>query len=348
MANKMKAVILREHGGLEVLQSEEIDLPEPGPGQVRVAIKAVALNHLDLWVRKGNPAFHLEYPHRLGAEMSGTIDKFGPECEKSNFQKGDPCVICPGLSCGLCPACLGGRDNLCPNYRLMGENAQGGYAEYTVIPISNLAPYPTGLSFPEAAASILTFMTSWQMLVSKAAIEPGQQILIHGAGSGVGVAAIQIAKLFRCDIIATAGSDEKLSKAKDLGAHHTINYREQDFVKEVKAITNKKGVDIVFEHIGGETFSKSVKVTRNGGRIVTCGATSGFKPEIDLRHIFFRQIEVLGSTMSSKGDFLTVLRHIARGEMKPIIHKVLPLEEAKEAHRILENREAFGKVVLTP
>ena len=344
----MKAVVLREHGGGEVLSYEEIDKPEPATGDVRVRVKAVALNHLDLWVRRGGPAFHLEYPHRLGAEISGIIDALGPGVEQKGLKVGDRCVVNPGLSCGVCKACLSGRDNLCRHYRLLGENTQGGYGEYAVVPYQNIAPYPGELSFPEAAASLLTFMTAWQMLVTKARIEPGQLILVHGAGSGVGVAAIQIAQLFRCTVIATAGTDEKLTKAKALGAAHTINYKSQDFVKEVRALTNKAGVDVVFEHVGGETFQKSIKVTRNGGRIVTCGATSGFTPEIDLRHIFFRQVEILGSTMSSKGDLLRCLEHISRGELKPIIHQVLPLEQAAKAHGILERREAFGKVVLEP
>lgn len=343
---KMDAVVLREHGGPEVLSYESIDAPEAGPGQVRVAVKAVAMNHIDLWVRRGSPAFHLEYPHRLGADIAGVVDAVGAGV--TGIAPGDKVVINPGVSCGHCKACLAGDDNLCREYKILGENAQGGYGQLIVVPAQNIAPFPGDLSFEEAAAGLLTFMTSWQMLVRKARIRPGQLILVHGAGSGVGVAALQIARLFNCRIIATAGSDDKLERSVELGAEHTINYRTSDFVAEVKKLTDKVGVDVVFEHVGGETFANSIKITRNGGRIVTCGATAGFKPAIDLRHVFFRQIEILGSTMGSKADMLEVLEHIAAGRMKPIVHEVLPLRDAAKGHAILEGREAFGKVVLTP
>lgn len=341
----MKAIVLREHGGPEVLHPEELPTPEPGPGDVRVRIRAVALNHLDLWVRRGGPAFHLEYPHRLGADISGTVDAVGPGVA---IEVGAKCVVQPGLSCGRCAACLGGHDNLCRHYKLLGENTQGGYCEYIVVPAQNIAPYPERLDFPHAASGILTFMTAWQMIVHKARVAPGETVLVHGAGSGIGVAAIQIAKLFGARVIATAGSDHKLTHAKELGAEVAINYKTQDFAAECRAQTQKRGVDCVIEHVGGEVFEKSIKAVRNGGRIVTCGATAGFHPQIDLRHIFFRQIEVLGSTMGSKADLLAVLGHIAAGRLEPIVYEVLPLARAADAHRILEDRAAFGKVVLEP
>jgi NADPH:quinone reductase-like Zn-dependent oxidoreductase len=344
----MEAVVLREHGGPEVLQRETIERPEPGPGQVRVAIKAVALNHLDIWVRRGGPAFHLEYPHRLGSDVAGVIDAFGPGAAPSGLAVGDRVVLNPGLSCSRCRACLSGADNLCPEYRILGENAQGGYAEYLVVPVQNLAPYPGGLSYEEAASVLLPFLTAWQMLVRKAQVRPGEVVLVHGAGSGVGVAAVQICKLLGARVIATAGSEDKRSQARALGADHTIDYLNGDFVAEVRGLTLKRGVDVVFEHVGGETFARSIKVTRNGGRIVTCGATSGFTPAIDLRHVFFRQIQILGSTMGSKGDLFEVLEHVAGGRLRPVIHTVMPLADAAGAHRLLEARQAFGKVVLTP
>lgn len=346
MSDMMNAVVLREHGGPEVLSYEAIAKPEPGPREVRVAVRAVAMNHLDLWVRRGNPAFHLEYPHRLGSEIAGVVDALGPGVD--DLEIGEPVVINPGLSCGVCRACLSGRDNLCPRYRILGENAQGGYAEFAAVPRQNIAPYPGELSFSDAAAALLTFQTAWQMLVHKARVEPGQIVLVHGAASGVGVAGIQVARLFGARVIATAGSDEKLALAKQLGAEAGINYREQDFVREVKALTERRGVDVVFEHVGGEIMTGSVKATRNGGRIVTCGATAGFKPEIDLRHVFFRQIEILGSTMGSKGDLLAVIEHVRAGALRPIVHEILPLKEAAAGHRLLEERKAAGKVVLTP
>lgn len=344
----MEAMVLREHGGPEVLQRASIERPDPGPGQVRIAVKAVALNHLDIWVRRGGPAFHLEYPHRLGSDIAGVIDAFGPGTAAGAFAAGDRVVVNPGLSCSRCQACLSGADNLCPEYRILGENAQGGYAEYLVIPVQNLAPYPGELSYEEAASVLLPFLTAWQMLVRKAQVRPGEIVLVHGAGSGVGVAAIQICKLLGATVIATASSEDKLARARALGADHTIDYVAHDFAAEVRGLTSKRGVDVVFEHVGGETFTRSIKATRNGGRIVTCGATSGFTPAIDLRHVFFRQIQILGSTMGSKGDLFEILKHVAAGRLRPVLHAVMPLAEAAAAHRLLEARQSFGKVVLTP
>lgn len=344
----MEAVVLREHGGPEVLKHERIDVPEPGPGQVRVAVKAVALNHLDIWVRRGGPAFHLEYPHRLGSDVAGVIDAFGPGTTHGCVGVGDRVVINPGLSCGRCQSCLSGADNLCAEYRILGENTQGGYAGFVVVPTQNLAPYPAALAFEEAASVILPYLTAWQMLVRKAQVRAGEVVLVHGAGSGVGVAAVQICKLLGARVIATAGSADKLARARELGADAAIDYQQSDFVAEVRGLTDKRGVDVVFEHVGGETFARSIKATRNGGRIVTCGATSGFTPAIDLRHVFFRQIQILGSTMGSKGDLFEVLKHVAAGRLRPVVHAVMPLAEAASAHRLLEARQAFGKVVLTP
>jgi NADPH:quinone reductase-like Zn-dependent oxidoreductase len=343
----MNAVVLRGHGGPEVLQLEKLPVPSPGPGEVRVRIRAVAINHLDIWVRKGGPAFKLQFPHRLGADIAGTIDAVGPGVD-GDVVIGANTVVQPGLSCMRGAACLGGHDNLCRHYKILGENTQGGYAEYIVVPRVNLAPYPAPLSYPEAASSILPFLTAWQMVVHKAQVRPGQTVLVHGAGSGVGVAAIQIVKLFGGTVITTASSDAKLERAAALGADHGINYATADFVARVRELTGKRGVDAVIEHVGGETFANSIKATATGGRIVTCGATAGFTPAIDLRHIFFRQVAVLGSTMGSKADLLAVLEHVAAGRLRPVVHAVLPLARAADAHRLLEDRAAFGKVVLEP
>jgi NADPH:quinone reductase-like Zn-dependent oxidoreductase len=341
----MTAMVLREHGGPEVLRLEQLPIPEPGPGEVRVRIKAAALNHLDIWVRKGGPAFHLEYPHRLGSDIAGVIDAVGPGAAGA---VGTKVIVQPGLSCMRCAACLGGHDNLCRYYKILGENTQGGYAEYIVVPQVNIAPYPERLSFAQAAASILTNLTAWQMVVHKARVQPGDTVLVQGAGSGIGVAAIQIAKLYGARVIATASTDDKLERARALGADHTIDYTKQDFVAECKKLTEKRGVDAVIEHVGGDVFAASIRAVKAGGRIVTCGATAGFHPAIDLRHIFFRQVEVLGSTMGSKSDLLAVLSHVAAGRINPVVHEVLPLARAADAHRLLEERRAFGKVVLEP
>jgi len=342
---RMKASVLREHGGPDVLRIEDLPTPEPGPGEVRVRVRAVALNHLDIWVRRGGPAFHLEYPHRLGSDIAGIVDAIGAGV---TVTAGTKVVVQPGLSCGKCGACFGGHDNLCRYYKILGENTQGGYAEYIVVPEVNVAPYPERLDFPHAAASILPFLTAWQMVVHKARVAPGDVVLVQGAGSGIGVAAIQIAKLYGGRVIATAGTDAKLERAKALGADEVINYTTADFAAVARTLTGKRGVDAVIEHVGGDTFVGSIKAVRNGGRVVTCGATAGYHPAIDLRHIFFRQIEVLGSTMGSKADLLAVLAHVATGRLSPVVDRVLPLAQAADAHRVLEQRAAFGRVVLEP
>jgi len=342
---EMQAMVLREHGGPDVLRLEQLPVPEPGPGEVRVRVHAVAINHLDIWVRRGGPAFHLEYPHRLGSDIAGTVDAVGPGARAI---VGAKVVVQPGLSCMRCAACLGGHDNLCRYYRILGENTQGGYAQFLVVPEVNLAPYPERLGFADAAASILPFLTAWQMVVHKARVAPGDTVLVQGAGSGIGVAAIQIAKLFGARVIATASTAAKLARAKELGADELIDYTTTDFAAQCRALTGKRGVDAVIEHVGGDVFAASIKAVRNGGRIVTCGATAGFHPAIDLRHIFFRQVEVLGSTMGSKADLLTVMGHVAAGKLSPVVHRVLPLAQAADAHRILEERAAFGRVVLEP
>ena len=342
---KMAAMVLREHGGPDVLHLEQLDVPEPGPGEVRVQIRAVALNHLDIWVRRGGPAFKLEYPHRLGSDIVGTVDAIGPG---TTAVPGTKVVVQPGLSCGKCAQCLGGHDNLCRFYKILGEHAQGGYAEYIVVPEGNLAPYPERLEWAHAAAAILPFLTAWQMIVHKARVVPGDTVLVHGAGSGIGVAAIQIAKLHGARVITTASTEHKLERARELGADVAIDYVKQDFVAECRTLTEKRGVDAVIEHVGGDVFAGSIRAVKAGGRIVTCGATAGFHPAIDLRHIFFRQIEVLGSTMGSKADLLAVLAHVAAGRLSPVVHTVLPLVDAAIGHQLLEDRKAFGKVVLLP
>jgi NADPH:quinone reductase-like Zn-dependent oxidoreductase len=341
---KTEAIVLREHGGPEVLARETIDLPEPGPREVRVRVRAVALNHLDLWVRRGMPNLRLEYPHRLGSDVVGEVDALGPGAR--GVAVGDKVVVSPGVSCGVCERCLSGEDQRCPKYAILGEHTQGGYGRHLVVPDANLVPYPGDLPFSQVAAVPLVFLTAWQMLVDKARVQPGETVLVHAAGSGVSSAAIQIAKLWGARVIATTGSDAKAQRARALGVDEVINYASQDFVAEVKKLTGKRGADVVIEHVGGEVLSKSVVAAAAGGRIVTCGATAGFLPSIDLRHVFFRQIAILGSTMGSKGSLFRILEHVKAGKLKPIVDRVLPLWEAREAHRALEAREAFGKIVL--
>jgi NADPH:quinone reductase-like Zn-dependent oxidoreductase len=343
---RTEGVVPRSHGGPEVLVRETIDLPDPGPREVRIRVRAVALNHLDLWVRRGLPNLAVEFPHRLGADVVGEIDALGPGARTGNLNVGDRVVVNPGLSCGVCERCLSGQDHFCRKYAILGEHTQGGYARHMVVPDANLLPFPGDLPFSHVAAVPLVFLTAWQMVVEKGRVGPGTTVLVQAAGSGVSSAAIQIAKLHGARVFATAGSDAKAERARALGADEAINYKTQDFVDEVKRLTGKRGVDVVIEHVGGDVMTRSVLATTSGGRIVTCGATAGFAPKIDLRHVFFRQIEILGSTMGPKGSLFAILDHVKAGRLRPVVDRVLPLWEAAEAHRALEARDAFGKIVL--
>lgn len=342
----MRAVVIREHGGLEQLLFEDRQLPEPGPMEVRVRIRAAALNHLDTWVRRGVPGHRFPLPLVPGCDGSGTIDALGPGVR--GLETGQDVVLAPGFGCGRCEACSDGDDPLCREYGILGETRDGTCAEYVVVPAHLCLDKPAGLSFEEAAAVPLTFLTAWHMLCRRARIEPGQTVLVHAAGSGVGVAAIQIARLFSARVIATASSAAKLERARELGADHVINYREQDFLREVRSITGKAGVDIAIDHVGEPTVGNSIAALKKGGALVTCGATAGFKLETDLRLVFFKSLSILGSTMGSRGELFDILRLVERGALKPVVHSVLPIEDIREAHRILGDREVFGKVVVTP
>ncbi len=339
-----EAMVMRATGGAEVLERATIDLPEPGPREVRIRVRAVALNHIDIWARRGLPHFKYEFPHRLGADVAGVVEAVGPGAV--NAKVGDEVVLNPGLSCGACERCLLGQDNLCRSYRILGENTQGGYTRHMNVPDANLLPKPKALSFTDAAALPLCFLTAWQMVVHKAELRPGQTILVQAAGSGVSSAAIQIAKMLGARVITTTSTAEKAKRAKELGADDVIDYTTQDFVAEVKRLTDKKGVSAVIEHVGGEVFAKSILAAAWGGRVVTCGATTGHTPQIDLRHVFFRQVELLGSTMGSKGELFEILRHVEAGRLRPVVDRVMPLWSAGDAHRLLEERKVFGKVVL--
>jgi len=344
---KVRAIALREHGSPEVLQETDVQIPdEVPPGHVRVRVAAVALNHMDLWVRRGLPNLKLVYPHRLGCDIAGTIEAIGAGVTAANL--GAKVLVSPGISCGVCEACLSGRDNFCRKYHILGESTQGGYIELLDVPAANLLPWPGNLGVPEAAAIPLTFLTAWQMVVEKAGVKPGDTVLVHAASAGVSVAAIQTCKLVGARVFATSTSAAKLERARALGADEVIDSTATDFVAEAKRMTGKRGVDVVLDHVGGDLFAKSLLALANGGRLVTCGATAGFTPQIDLRHVFFRQLEVLGSTMGSKGTLFEILREVERGVLKPVVDRVLPFtaEGAREAHRALEARETFGKVVL--
>jgi NADPH:quinone reductase-like Zn-dependent oxidoreductase len=337
-----EAMVLDRHGGPEVLERREIPIEPPGPRQARV--RAVAMNHMDLWVRRGGPAFKLQYPHRLGCDIAGEVEELGPGAR--GVAVGDRVMVQPGLSCGVCRACLAGRDNLCRSYRILGENAQGGYARHVNLPDVNLIGIGPALGFPEAAALPLCTLTAWQMVFRKGAVRPGQTVVVHAAGSGVSSIAIKLCKLVGARVVATTGSPDKRARALALGADEVIVTSEQDYVAEVKRITGKAGADVILDHVGGELFEKAIAAVAWGGRVVTCGATAGFAAKIDLRQVFFRQVEILGSTMGSKGDLLEALPMILDGRLSATVDRVVPLWQAREAHEALEGRRVFGKVVL--
>jgi NADPH:quinone reductase-like Zn-dependent oxidoreductase len=342
----MKAVAIREHGGPEVVRLEDLPDPQPGPGQVVVAVKAAALNHLDIWVRKGWPGLKLAFPHVLGSDVAGVVEAAGAGVE--GVKAGDAVVVNPSLGCGRCERCLSGHENLCRRFAILGEHVSGGMAQRVAVPARNVMAKPARLSFEEAAAVPLTFMTAWHALVARAKVRPGETVLVHAAGSGVGVAAVQIAKLLGARVIATAGSDAKLEKARSLGADEVVNYETQDFVQEARRLTDRKGVDVVFEHVGKKTWEKSILAVGIGGRITTVGATTGFDPLTDLRHVFFRQISILGTTMGTAGDLLEVLRFVGEGRLRPVVDRTLPLAEARAGQELLADRAQFGKIVLVP
>jgi len=342
----VQAVTIHEHGGRDKLVFETVADPDVGPGEIRLRVRACALNHLDIWVRKGLPHLRLSYPHILGSDIAGEVESVGPGVK--GVEVGQRALLSPGVSCGTCREFLAGRDNLCRSYGILGETRVGGYAELITVPAANLLPYPDTLDFPQAAAIPLTFQTAWQMLVDKARVGPTDTVLVLAAGSGVGSAAVQIARLFGATVIATASSAAKLARAGELGAQHLVNHaeRSEDWVARVREITGGRGVDVVFEHVGAATWDKSIKLCARGGRIVTCGATTGWDARTDLRHVFFRQLTILGSTMGSKSVLFDVIQQVQKGRLRPVVDRVLPLSDAAEAHRVLEEREAFGKVVL--
>jgi NADPH:quinone reductase-like Zn-dependent oxidoreductase len=335
---------MESRGGPEVLRYGEIADPGLDPAQVRVAVRAVALNHLDLWVRKGVASPKLPLPHILGCDISGEVESVGAGVQ--GVSPGDAVVINPGISCGRCERCLGGQDNLCGQYQILGEHRWGGYAELVTLPAANLLPKPASLGWLQAAALPLTFLTAWQMVVDKLQVKPGEDVLVMAAGSGVSVAAIQIAKLYGATVIATAGSDEKLAKAQALGADQGVNYSHPDWFKEVRRLTGGKGADAVVDHTGAQYWEGVIKATAWGGRICLVGASSGYEAATPLSHVFYRQLSIFGSTMASKSRLWPVLKFVAEGKLKPIVGATLPLAQAAEAHRMLEERRVFGKVVL--
>lgn len=342
----MRAVVIQEHGDYERLLFEERPRPDPGPGEVRVSVKAAALNHLDTWVRRGVPGHTFPLPIIPGCDGAGVVDAVGAGVKRTAI--GSEVFLAPGFGCGACEVCTDGDDNLCRSYGILGETRDGTCAEYVCVPARNALPKPSNLSFEQAAAFPLTFLTAWHMLVKRARIAPGDDVLIQAAGSGVGVASIQIAKMFGARVIATAGTTEKCARATALGADVVVNYTTDDFTKVVRTVTQKRGVAIAIDHVGEPTIGRTLQCLQKGGRLVTCGATGGFQLATDLRLVFFKSLSILGSTMGSLGELHDLARLIGAGRLAPVIHQVLTLDRIQDAHRILGQREVFGKVVVTP
>jgi NADPH:quinone reductase-like Zn-dependent oxidoreductase len=327
-----------------VLEYTGVSDPVIRANEVLVEVKACALNHLDIFIRNGMPGIEIPLPHILGCDVAGVVREAG---ELVTWVKpGDEVMVQPGGSCGHCQACLSGQDNLCREYDMIGYRRNGGYAELVAVPGANIIPKPSALSWPEAAALPLVTVTAWHMLVTRANVQPGEDVLVHAAGSGVGSVAIQIAKLRGARVITTASTDEKLAKARELGADETINYSRDDWPKEVKRLTERRGVDVVVEHTGAATWPGSIAALKNNGRLVTCGATSGFDAHTDLRQVFYRHLTLLGSFMGSKAELLEAMKFVNQGKIRAIVDRVLPLSEARQAHELMENRGQFGKIIL--
>ena len=345
----MKAMTFHHHGGVDQLRLDEVPVPIVGPGQVLIRVKACALNYLDLWIRQGIPAYQVSLPHILGSDIAGTIEEIGPNLSDGNvdeLSQGDSVIVSPGLSCWRCQWCLAGKDNLCTSFQVLGAQVDGGYAAFIVVPHVNVLPLPNGLSFERAAAFPLVSITSWHMIFELAKLQPGETVLIMAAGSGVGSMAIQLAKLGGATVITTVGSDHKIAKAKSLGADMVVNHSTDDITKKIFELTDGRGVDVVIEHIGQDVWEACMKSLARGGRLITCGATTGGDVSLNARSLFSRQVTVAGSYLGTRAELVKAAMLMESGKLFPVVDRVFPLEEAREAQEYLINRKAFGKVVL--
>ncbi len=341
----MKAVVFHEHGGPEKLQYEDRPDPQIKPDEVLVRVKACALNHLDIWVRQGIPASQIPLPHISGCDVAGQVERVGGEVKDAKV--GQKVFISPGLNCGKCEQCRAGHDNLCPSFGVLGAKTDGGYAEFVAVPGRNVLPIPGTLSFEQAAAFPLVTVTAWHMIVTLARLHKGETALIMGAGSGVGSMAIQIAKSTGAKVITTVGSKDKVKKALVIGADEVINHETDDVAKRVLELTGGYGVDVVIEHIGPQVWDQCLKSLAKGGRLVTCGATTGGEAKLDLRYLFSRSLTLKGSYMGTKAELLEAAKLVGAGKLKPVIDQTYPLKDARAAQEHMLSRKFFGKIVLT-
>jgi NADPH:quinone reductase-like Zn-dependent oxidoreductase len=339
----MKAVRFHQHGGPDVLRFEDAPDPDPDPGEVLVRVRACALNRLDVWERVGLAGVKIPMPHVSGSDIAGEV----AASTAAGVVAGQRVMLQPGIGCGRCAMCLSGRDNECARYEVLGYMSHaGGYAEFVKVPVENLIPLPDAIDFVRAAAFPLTFVTAWHMLMTRARLKRGEDVLVLAAGSGVGQAAIQIAHLHGARVFATAGSEAKLERARVLGASEVIDHHKQDVADEIRRLTNRRGVDVVIEHVGEATWAKSVRSLARGGRLVTCGATTGANGGIDLRVLFVKQLSILGSYMGTKGELLEATPFFFAGQLTPVVDRTYPLADAAAAQMRLERSEQFGKIVL--
>jgi len=339
----VKAVRFHQHGGPEVLRLEDAPEPQLAEGEAVVRVRACALNHLDLWARRGLERVTIPMPHISGSDVAGEV----VSTTARDMSPGRRVMLQPGVSCGRCAACLSAKDNECPRYEVLGyRNHAGGYAELVKVPIQNLVSIPDEIDFVHAAAFPLTFLTAWHMLMTRAELEAGEDVLVLAAGSGVGQAAVQVARLRGARVFATAGSEEKLDRARSLGAVDVIHHHKQNISEEIKRLTDGRGVDVVVEHVGAATWPGAVRSLARGGRLVTCGATTGWDAALDLRAVFARQLTIMGSYMGTKGELLRAARFFFTGQLKPVVDRTFPLAEAAAAQQRLEASRHFGKIVL--
>jgi 2-desacetyl-2-hydroxyethyl bacteriochlorophyllide A dehydrogenase len=341
----MKAVLFRQHGGPDKLSYEDVPIPAIGPEEVLIKVKACALNHLDIWIRQGNPAYPMPLPHISGADVSGLVEQVGAQVE--HVTVGERVFVSPGISCWKCEACLAGRDNFCRSYGLLGAMVPGGYAEYVKVPFRNVLPVPGNLSFEQAAAFPLVSVTASHMLFAGAELQHGETVLIMGAGSGVGSMAVQMAKLAGARVITTVGADDKIPKAVVLGADAVINHARENVSERVKLLTEGRGVDVVIEHIGPEVWERCLASLAKGGRLITCGATTGAEVKLDLRYVYSRQYTIKGSYMGTRAELVKVAELMGQSRLISVIDKTFPLNEARAAQEYLLSRKFFGKIVLT-